>query len=72
MHRTEDALYERCAACGVEVLPTDRTYVFELYEGESALLCYACCVSRGGSRDELHDRWVHAPSVLDLAKRPSL
>ena len=63
MHRSEERLEERCAACGADVLPeTDRVFAF----GEENLLCYACASARGGVYDEVEDRWVRAPQLRDL------
>lgn len=69
MHRSEEALYETCASCRADVLPTERAFAFEGEAGEVAVLCFACGLARGGVHDERLDRWEHPPDVADLIAR---
>ena len=61
MEREEDTT-EKCADCGALVNPgLDRAFAFS----EDSLLCYECASRRGGSYDEIEDRWVVVPDVSD-------
>jgi hypothetical protein len=62
MHRSEALEFEVCASCAAEVAPEQRTYAFD-----ESVLCYECGLARGGSYDEVHDRWTRAPDVSDLS-----
>jgi hypothetical protein len=65
MHRSEAEGAVACAACGSLVDPgRERAYGF----GSQSTLCWACALSRGGDYDEMHDRWMRAPEVDDLAE----
>ena len=63
MHRSEVAQFSLCMECGEEIWP-ERERSF-LVSGDDAL-CYACAAKRGGSYDELHDRWTEAPHLKGL------
>ena len=70
MHRSETEQLIRCLNCGSEVsLSLDRSFALSEDHG----LCFACSIARGGSYDELHDTWIHAPNLsgLDWHERPS-
>jgi hypothetical protein len=63
MHRSESREIVSCEGCGAEIAPaTDRAFAV----GEQAFLCFRCAVRRGGSWDEVHDRWAVAPDTSDL------
>lgn len=68
MHRSELDEYGVCTSCGAEVSTLDRPFTY----GDDDLLCFDCATARHGVYDEEHDRWVVAPSVVDLPARPRL
>lgn len=50
----------RCVVCGAEIVPgRDRAFAL----GDSAAMCFACALARGGGYDEALDRWVQAPKL---------
>jgi hypothetical protein len=58
MHRSETPDLATCAICGAEIVPArDRAYA----AGRDTFLCFACATQRGGTWDELQDRWLEAP-----------
>jgi hypothetical protein len=64
MHRSETRELKICADCGAETYPgRERAYAFG-----AAVLCWACALRRGGTYDEVHDRWVEAPATGDLPR----
>ena len=67
MHRSEADRLNRCAACNVEI---DSSLERAFGVGAEVVLCFACAVSRGGSYDEAHDRWVSEPDTSGLPTKP--
>jgi len=63
MHRSETRELANCVVCGAEIAPaTDRAYA----AGPDSFLCFHCAHKRGGTYDEVHDRWDNPPSVGGL------
>ena len=66
MHRFETLEFATCVICGAEIAPArDRGYA----AGPDTFLCFACATERGGTWDELHDRWLEAPDTRDFPLR---
>jgi len=65
MHRSEADEAGTCAACSADVATAERIFTF----GDDDLLCFRCAAARGGSYDEMRDRWIIAPRVDDLLVR---
>lgn len=66
MHRSETLELATCAICGAEIAPArDRCYA----AGSDTFLCFACATQRGGTWDELQDRWLEAPDTSGFPQR---
>ncbi len=66
MQRTDADEFEFCSECGSDVhAARDRTYAIDA----ERMLCFSCALRRGGSYDERHDLWNHAPDLAGLPPR---
>ena len=64
MHRSETGDLTSCLDCGSEISDTrDRAFAL----GEGGVLCFECCLRRGGKYDEGHDAWDTPPNLEGLA-----
>ena len=52
-----------CVFCGALISPPlDLNFAF----GHEGVLCWDCCIERGGSYDFDRDRWTEPPDTSDL------
>ena len=64
MHRSETDSLQVCSDCGRETASvSERAFA---PSGET-VLCYECCVSRGGAWDEAQSRWRVEPDMSGLS-----
>jgi hypothetical protein len=63
MHQSELTELMDCVECGSTVDPAiDRAFAIT----PEAVLCYACCLRRGGEFDGTREKWVVAPRLDGL------
>lgn len=63
MHETEADELVQCLTCGAEIsLALGRAFAVTDTSG----ICFRCAMARGGSYDEVHDRWLESPSLAGV------